>query len=57
MFLPIIIFLMILSPVLIPTTITAVHAIARPQQTYRPARAASYPGRLPSRRLAVPAGA
>jgi hypothetical protein len=47
MLLPIIIFLMILAPVLIPAAITAVDAIARWQPTY--------PRRMPSRRLAVAA--
>jgi hypothetical protein len=55
MLLPVIIFVIVLSPVLVPATITAVHAIARWQRTYRPAQAASYPRRMPSRRLAVAA--
>jgi hypothetical protein len=47
MLLPVIIFLMILAPVLIPATITAVDAIARRQRTY--------PQRMPTRRLAAAA--
>jgi hypothetical protein len=54
MLLPIIIFLMILSPVLLPATITAVDAVRR---TIRPAETAGYPWSLASRRLAVPAAA
>jgi hypothetical protein len=54
MLLPIIIFLMILLPVLLPATITAVDAVAR---TYRKDRTASHPRSLASRRLLVPAAA
>jgi hypothetical protein len=54
MLLPVVIFLMILFPVLLPATITAVHAL---KQTYRPTGTAGYPRSLASRRLAVPAAA
>jgi hypothetical protein len=54
MLLPVIIFLMILFPVLLPATITAVDAVAR---TYRKDRTASHPRSLASRRLLVPAAA
>ncbi len=57
MLLPVIIFMMVLSPVLVPAVITAAHAVARWGRTYRLARTASYPRRTPSRRLAVPATA
>jgi hypothetical protein len=53
MLLPIIIFLMILSPVLIPAVSTAVHAVTR---TNQPTGTAGYPRSLASRRL-VPAAA
>jgi hypothetical protein len=52
MLLPVIIFLMILSPVLLPAAITAVDAVRR---AIRRARTARYPRSLASRRLAVPA--
>jgi hypothetical protein len=52
MLLPAIIFLLILFPVLLPATITAVDAIMR---SYRSAKTASYPRSLAPRRLAVPA--
>ena len=54
MFLPIFIFLMIFSPVLIPAAITAVHAIKR---TNRPGYLAGHPQALASRGFAVPAAA
>jgi hypothetical protein len=54
MLLPVIIFLMILSPVLIPAISTALHAVAR---TNRPTGTAGYPRSLASRRLAIPAAA
>jgi hypothetical protein len=54
MLLPVIIFLMILFPVLLPATITAVDAVVR---TYRRDGTAGYPRSLASRRLAVPAAA
>jgi hypothetical protein len=54
MLLPVIIFLMILSPVLIPAISTAIHAARRAN---RPAATAGYPRSLASRRLAVPAAA
>jgi hypothetical protein len=55
MLLPIIIFLMILTPVLIPATLTAVDAIARWQRSYRPGQAASYARLMPTRQLAAAA--
>jgi hypothetical protein len=55
MLLPLIIFLMILSPVLIPMALTAGDAIVRWQRSYRPAQAAGYPRRMPSRSLAAAA--
>ena len=54
MLLPAIIFLMILFPVLLPASITAVDAVMR---AYRPNRMAGQPRILASRRLAVPAAA
>jgi hypothetical protein len=54
MLLPVFIFLMILSPVLIPAVGTAIHAV---KQTNRPVGTAGYPRILASRRLAIPAAA
>jgi hypothetical protein len=54
MLLPVLIFLMILSPVLIPAVGTAIHAAGRPN---RPAGIVGYPRSLTSRRLAIPAAA
>jgi hypothetical protein len=42
-------------PLLLPATITAVHALAQWRPTYRPVRTDSYPRRVAPRRLAVPA--
>jgi hypothetical protein len=53
MFLPFIIFLMILSPVLIPAAVTVVNVM---KGNHRPATTAGYPQSLASRRL-VPAAA
>ena len=47
--------LTILTPVLIPAIIHAVHAVRDRRQTYQPGRAARYPRPTASRRLAVPA--
>jgi hypothetical protein len=54
MLLAALIFLMILSPVLIPTAVTIVNAM---QRNYRPTPTAGHPRSLASRRLAVPAAA
>jgi hypothetical protein len=54
MLLPMIIFLMVLFPVLLPAAITGVHAVRR---TNRPGYAAGRPRSLAARRLAVPAAA
>ena len=54
MLVPFLIFLMILSPVLIPTVVTAVDAM---KGNRRPAATAGRPGTLASRRLAAPAAA
>jgi len=54
MFLPVLIFLMILSPVLIPAVGTVIHAA---WHANRPAGTAGYPRSLASRRLAIPAAA
>jgi hypothetical protein len=54
MLLPVFIFLMILSPVLIPAVGTALHAVKR---TNRPTGFAGYPRSLASPRLAMPAAA
>jgi hypothetical protein len=50
MFVPFLIFLMILSPVLIPTAVTIVNAL---REKHRP----GHPRSLASRRFAVPAAA
>jgi ABC-type transport system involved in cytochrome c biogenesis permease component len=44
---------LVLFPLLIPTTITAVHAVRRWQPTSAPARMAGYPRRMAPRRLAA----
>jgi hypothetical protein len=54
MLVPLFIFLMILSPVLIPAAVTVVDAM---QGNRRPAGAAGHPRSLASRRFAVPAAA
>jgi hypothetical protein len=54
MLVPFIIFLMILSPVLIPAAVTIVDVM---QRNRRPAGTAGHPRSLASRRLAVPAAA
>jgi hypothetical protein len=54
MLVPFIIFLMILSPVLIPTAVTIVNAL---QENHRPVGTAGHPRSLASRRFAVPAAA
>jgi hypothetical protein len=54
MFMPIFIFLMIFSPVIIPAVITAVHAIKR---TNQPSYLAGHPQALASRGFAVPSAA
>jgi hypothetical protein len=54
MLVPVFIFLMILSPVLIPAIGTAVHAARRASW---PTGTAGYPRSLASRRFAVPAAA
>jgi hypothetical protein len=54
MLVPFIIFLMILSPVLIPTAVTIVNVMVG---NHRPATTAGYPRSLASHRLAVPAAA
>jgi hypothetical protein len=48
---------LVLFPLLIPATITAVHAVRRWQPTLSLARTAGYPRRMAPRRLAVPAAA
>jgi hypothetical protein len=48
---------LVLFPLLIPATITAVHAVRRWQPTWAPARMAGYPRHMARRRLAVPAAA
>jgi hypothetical protein len=53
MLLPLIIFLMILSPVLVPAAVTVVNVMKR---NHRPAATVGYPRGLASRRL-VPAAA
>ena len=54
MFIPVFIFLMILSPVLLPAAITAVDAIKR---AYLRPQTAGFARTLAPRRLAVPAAA
>jgi hypothetical protein len=48
---------LVLSPVLIPATVHAVHAVRNWQPTLAPARLAGYLPRMAPRRLAVPAAA
>jgi hypothetical protein len=48
---------LVLFPLLVPATITAVHAVRRLQPTWAPARIVGYPRRMAPRRLAVPATA
>ena len=48
---------LVLFPLLIPATITAVHAVRRWQPTWGPARMVGYTRRMAPRRLAVPAAA
>jgi hypothetical protein len=52
--LPFVIFLMILSPVLIPAAVTVLNVM---RGNHRPAATAGYPRSLASRRFAVPAAA
>jgi hypothetical protein len=54
MLLPLFIFLMILFPVLLPATITAVHAVSR---AYRADRTTALPRSFAPRSFAVPAAA
>ena len=54
MLVPFMIFLMILSPVLIPTAVTIVNVM---QGNHRPVGTAGHPRSLASRRFAVPAAA
>jgi hypothetical protein len=54
MLVPFIIFLMILSPVLIPAVGTVIHTA---RHANRPAGTTGYPRSLASRRLAIPAAA
>jgi hypothetical protein len=49
--------LTVLTPVLIPATIHAVHAVRDWRPTFQPRRAANFPRRMASPRLAVPAAA
>jgi hypothetical protein len=48
---------LVLFPLLVPATITAVQAVRRWQPTWAPAQIVSYPRRMAARRLAVPAAA
>jgi hypothetical protein len=54
MLVPFIIFLMILSPVLVPAAVTIVNVM---QGNHRPAGTVGHPRSLASRRFAVPAAA
>ncbi|WAC90463.1 hypothetical protein [Mycobacterium sp. Aquia_213] len=58
MLLPIIILLIVLSPVLLPAVITAVHMLTGPAQTSTQDRvAANFPRRTAAKRLVTPAAA
>lgn len=48
---------LVLFPLLVPATITAVHAVRRWRPTLSLPRTAGYPRRVVPRRLAVPAAA